>query len=75
MLQISLELDEHAGFWVHAKAVFNREFHAMNTSLHNLALFLHSMCRKLAVFQAAKERSFDEVCKTALKIARQWHWD
>ena len=75
MLRISLEPDEDAGFWVHAKAVFNREFHAMNTSLHNLALFLHPMCQKLAVFQAAKGRSFDEVCKTALKIARQWRWD
>ena len=55
--------------------MFNHEFHGMNTELHNLALFLHPMCRKLAIFQAAKGRSFDEVCKTALGIARQWRWD
>jgi hypothetical protein len=75
MLRIELEADEDVGFWVHAKAAFNREFHSMNTELHNLALFLHPMCRKLAIFQAAKGRSFDEVCKMALEIARQWHWD
>ena len=62
MLRISLEPDEDAGFWVHAKGVFNCEFHAMNTSLHNLALFLHPMCRKLVVFQAANG-SFNEVPK------------
>ena len=75
MLWIELEADEDVGFWVHTKAVFNHEFHGMNTELHNLALFLHPMCRKLAIFQAAKGRSFDEVCKMSLGIARQWCWD
>jgi hypothetical protein len=75
MVRIELDADEDLGFWVHAKAVFNCEFHSMNTSLHNLALFLHPMCRKLAIYQAAKGRSFDDVCKTALEIARQWCWD
>jgi hypothetical protein len=75
MLCINLEPDEDLGFWVHAKVVFNCEFYAMNMGLHNLALFLHPMCQKLAIFQAAKGRSFNEVCKTVLEIARQWHWD
>ena len=44
MVRIELDADEDLGFWVHAKAVFNCEFHSMNTSLHNLALFLHPMC-------------------------------
>jgi hypothetical protein len=74
MLCITLEPDEDTLFWVHAKAVFNRKFHAMNTSLHNLALFLHPKCQKLTVFQAAKGQSFDKICKTALEIARQWCW-
>jgi hypothetical protein len=75
MFRIQLDADEDIGFWVHAKAVFNHEFHNMNTGLHNLALFLHPLCQKLAIFQAAKGRSFDEVCKAALEIARQWRWD
>ena len=75
MVRIELEPDDDVDFWVHAKAVFNHEFHNMNTSLHNLALFLHPMCRKLAISQAAKGRSFDNICKTALEVARQWHWD
>jgi hypothetical protein len=33
------------------------------------------LCRKLAISQAAKGRTFDEVCKAALGIARQWRWD
>ena len=64
MICINLESDEDAGFWVHAKAVrFNC---VMNTGLHNLTLFLHPMCQKLAIFQAVKRWSFDEVCKLAL---------
>jgi hypothetical protein len=72
---IELELDEDAGFWSHAKAIFNHEFHSLNMSLHNLGLFLHPMCRKLANLQAAKGRSFDEVCKLALGIVKKWWWD
>lgn len=75
MFRIQLEPEDDIGFWTHAKAVFNREFHSMNTGLHNLALFLHPLCRKLAISQAAKGRSFDAVCGTALEIARQWRWD
>lgn len=75
MFRLPLDPDDDINFWVHAKSVFNREFHSMNTNNHNLALFLHPMCRKLAISQAAKGRSFDKVCRAALGIARQWHWD
>jgi hypothetical protein len=54
MFRIQFEDGEDIGFWMHAKAIFNREFHSMNTDVHALALFLHPMCWKLAVSQAAK---------------------
>jgi hypothetical protein len=75
MMRIQLEDGDDIGFWMHAKAVFNREFHAMNTNIHALALFLHPMCRKLAVSQAAKSRTFEQMCTIALDIAKQWRWD
>lgn len=75
MFHIELEDGENIGFWMHAKSVFNREFHAMNTNIHSLTLFLHPMCRKLAVSQAAKSRTFEQMCQAALDIARQWCWN
>ncbi|CAL1715355.1 unnamed protein product [Somion occarium] len=65
---------DHLGFWLHAKSVFNEEFHRMNTDTHNLALFLHPLCRRIAVGQAGKGRTFDQICKAALDIARQLRW-
>ncbi|KAI0340324.1 hypothetical protein BDW22DRAFT_1334446 [Trametopsis cervina] len=73
--RIPLEREENGGFWAHAKSTFNTRFHAMNTDVHQLALFLHPLCRKLAIHQAAKERSLTFMLKTALRIAHQWRWD
>ena len=44
MYRIELDPDEDVDFWVHAKSVFNRKFHSMNTSIHALSLFLHPLC-------------------------------
>jgi hypothetical protein len=60
---------------MHAKVVFNHEFHSMNTDVHTLALFLHPMCWKLAVFQAAKSQTFEQMCTAALDSVKQWRWD
>ncbi|KAI0349849.1 hypothetical protein OH77DRAFT_1507314 [Trametes cingulata] len=66
--------DEDVGFWMHAKSVFNRRFHEMDTDRHSLALFLHPLCRQLAVLQVANGHSFEMMTKTALTIAKQWQW-
>jgi hypothetical protein len=72
--QLPLEDGENLDFWLHAKAVFNRRFFAMNTNTHSLALFLHPMCRKLAISQAVNGRSFKFMVEVALDIAKQWRW-
>jgi hypothetical protein len=73
MSQLELDADDDdTGFWMHAKSVFNRRFHTINTELHSLALFLHPMCRKLAVTDASKGRPFEFMVKTALTVAKQW---
>lgn len=61
-------------FDIHARATFNQRFHSMITPIHSLALFLHPLCRNLAVSNAANGRSFNFICKTALSIAKQWKW-
>ena len=72
--QLPLEDGDSLAFWLHAKAVFNHHFFAMNTEIHSLALFLHPMCRKLAISQAANGHSFKFMVKVALDIAKQWRW-
>ncbi|KAI0082441.1 hypothetical protein K474DRAFT_1694307 [Panus rudis PR-1116 ss-1] len=75
MYRIELDEEDEVGFWMHAKRVFNTEFHKINTDVHHLTLFLHPMCRKLATANAAKARTFETLVKTALGIAKQWRWD
>ncbi|KAN0080283.1 hypothetical protein V8E55_009849 [Tylopilus felleus] len=74
MSQIALDDGDHAGFWMHAKQVFNRRFHVMNTDYHSLALYLHPMCCKLATSQVANGRNFEFMLTTALTITQQWWW-
>ena len=74
LCQVELVDGEDAGFFTHAKSVFNSEFHAMNTNLHSLALFLHLLCCQLAISQAMKSWTFEDFCKIALKITQQWKW-
>ncbi|KAG2058709.1 hypothetical protein BDR06DRAFT_980167 [Suillus hirtellus] len=60
MSQLELNADDDdTGFWMHAKSVFNHQFHAINTELHSLTLFLHPM-------YASKGRLFEFMVKTAL---------
>ena len=66
MLQLSLDANDDVGFWQHAKAVFNCHFHVMNTNYHSLALFLHPLCQKLAIIQAASGQSIKFMIKVVL---------
>ncbi|KIK76488.1 hypothetical protein PAXRUDRAFT_169799, partial [Paxillus rubicundulus Ve08.2h10] len=75
MSQLKCDNDDNFGFWMHAKSVFNKQFHAINTDYHSLALFHHPMCRKLAITQAASGRSLEFLIKVALDVAKCWKWD
>jgi hypothetical protein len=75
MLCLLLDEDDDIGFHMHAKAVFNQRFHAMNTEYHSLALLLNPLTQKLAISQAASGCSFQFMVKTALNIAHQWRWN
>ncbi|KAI5982193.1 ribonuclease H-like domain-containing protein [Pisolithus albus] len=58
MSQLRIDSLDRTEFWMHAKAVFNRRFHAMNTVHHSLTLFLHPL--------SASGRSFEFMVNTAL---------
>ncbi len=73
-IRIPLEEGHDEPFWTHAKLTFNTRFHAMNTEIHQLALFLHPLCRKLAVSQAASGRNREFMARVALEIAQKWRW-
>ncbi|KAH9910897.1 uncharacterized protein BXZ73DRAFT_57504 [Epithele typhae] len=75
MTRLDLNDDDDEGFWGHAKIVFNRRFHEMDTNYHGLALYLHPMCRRLAISQAANGRTFDQMELTAVTIAKKWKWN
>ncbi|KAJ7059921.1 ribonuclease H-like domain-containing protein [Mycena amicta] len=64
---------EFKDFVLHAKHVVDKRFRQMATPIHRLALFLHPLCRKLAVVDA---RGFTlcDVKRTALEIAEKWGW-
>ncbi|KAF5342879.1 hypothetical protein D9758_016087 [Tetrapyrgos nigripes] len=75
MNKLVFEPDDNYGFFLHVKAVFNREFITVNTDKHSLALFLHPMCRKLAVHATVKGCTLLDLKQTALAIAHKWRWD
>ncbi|KAJ7211665.1 ribonuclease H-like domain-containing protein [Mycena pura] len=61
-------------FRKHAHAVVDKRFLTMATPLHRLALFLHPLCRKLAVLDADGYTLRDHK-RTALQIAiNKWGW-
>ncbi|KAJ7735342.1 ribonuclease H-like domain-containing protein [Mycena metata] len=75
MSKMRVEENEDQGFLKHAKETFDRRFKMISTPIHWLALFLHPLCRKLAVSNgAALGPSLDSIIETALKIAKQWRW-
>jgi len=61
-------------FLHHAQCVINTQFHAMNTDLHWLALFLHPLCRKLVISIAVHSRKVEDAYQIAAHIAKSWGW-
>jgi hypothetical protein len=74
MIRIPADLEDDIGFTMHAQAVFNKQFHAMDTNAHLLALFLHPLCQKLAISQAVNRQTIKFMITTTLGIAKQWKW-
>lgn len=74
MIKLEFFEQDDVDFSYHAKSVFTREFHTMNTTLHWFTLFLHPQCRRLAISQAAKSRTFNDAADTALDLAKKWGW-
>ncbi|KAJ6470538.1 ribonuclease H-like domain-containing protein, partial [Mycena sanguinolenta] len=75
MSTMVLEENEDEGFLTHAKETFDRRFKLIATPIHWLALFLHPLCRKLAVSETVHGHSLDYMIEEALKVARQWRWE
>lgn len=74
IMRVEHHVNDDIEFANHARRTFNKEFHAMNTNLHWFALFLHPLCRRLAISQAVKSRTFSEAEDIALSLAKKWNW-
>ncbi|KAK7434739.1 hypothetical protein VKT23_020017 [Stygiomarasmius scandens] len=74
MSRMKVQEGDDPGFLEHAKAVLNKRFRRMNTPIHSLVLFLHPLCRKLAISDEAGARDFEFMISTALKLAEKWKW-
>jgi hypothetical protein len=74
LANMTVEGNEDENFLDHAKSVFNKRFHRMNTPIHSLALFLHPMCRKLAISSVSGGRTLEFMIQTALMLAKKWNW-
>ena len=68
-----MEGDDPA-FADHTKNMLNVNFHAMNTDVHWLALFLHPLCRKLAVSTARHSQKLVDAYRISLDIVQRWKW-
>ncbi|KAJ7194560.1 ribonuclease H-like domain-containing protein [Mycena pura] len=62
-------------FCEHACAVVDKRFRKMATPIHRLALFLHPICRKLAVVEDAPGYTLRDIKRTVLQVADQWSWE
>jgi hypothetical protein len=69
--KLTVEDGESAAFLDHAQAVFNQEFDTMNTEVHSLVLFLHPLCKRLAIYQTMKKQTFEDFHHTALTLAQK----
>lgn len=65
---------DNLAFTSHANRVLTTQFHLMNTDIHWLALFLHPLCRKLAISSAIHSRTLEDAYLIALKIVKNWNW-
>lgn len=61
-------------FAAHARSVLNTQFHAMNTDIHWFALFLHPLCRKLAISLKTHSWKLEDAFSIALDLAKRWGW-
>jgi hypothetical protein len=74
IIHMKLQDGEDQAFLDHAWCVVQTQFHAMNTDLHWLALFLHPLCRKLAISTATHSRKLKDAYRIAARIANCWSW-
>ena len=74
MIEVEILETDDLEYSIHAKKTFIEQFHSMNTDIHWFAMFLHPQCRKLAISQVAKSRTYKDAVTIALKIAKKWSW-
>ena len=74
ILNLPFQETYNTNFYNHAIAVLFKEFHSINSPLHWFALFLHPLCRKLAVSSATHSRKVEDAMRIGLDLASRFGW-
>jgi hypothetical protein len=72
MERLKTEEGHNPALTAHAKTVFVKDFHNINTDLHCLALFLHPAGCRVAIGKGPGLRTLNELISVALGVAKKW---
>ena len=74
VLNLPIKETYNVDFYNHAVRVLMKEFHSINSPLHWFALFLHPLCRNLAVSSATHSRKIEDAIRIGLDLASRFRW-
>lgn len=74
VLNLPLKETYNIDFYNHTVRILMKEFHSINSPLHWFALFLHPLCRNLAVSSATHSRRIEDAIRIGLDLASRFGW-
>jgi len=74
VLKLPIQETYDVEFYNHAVRVLMKEFHSINSPLHWFALFLHPLCRNLAISSATHSRTIEDAMRIGLDLASRFGW-
>ena len=74
ILNLNIQETYNIEFCSHAIRVPMKEFHSINSPLHWFALFLHPLCRNLAISSATHSRTVEDALGIGLDLANWFGW-
>lgn len=74
ILNLPIQESYNVDFYNHAIRILMNEFHSINSPLHWFALFLHPLCRNLAISSATHSRKIEDAMRIGLDLASRFGW-
>ena len=74
ILNLPIQETYNVDFYNHALGILTKEFHSINSPLHWFALFLHPLCRNLAISSATHSQKIEDAMRIGLDLASRFGW-